>query len=133
MSRLSKLGDYNEEAQNRTKIEDLEDKVSMLQTKLGHCPILGTDNDMFAADSIQDRVKTLPRHLRLLEEGDSLQLRKLNDQEAEFPKVRFKFSFPRLQISVLSEVLLRIVAEILKEKVLKPLIFRTQLFLKTPF
>ena len=105
MSRLSKLGDCKEEAQNRTKIEDLEDKVSMLQTKLGHCPILGTDNDMFAADSIQDRVKTLPRRLRLLEEGDS-------HQEAELPKVRFKFSFPRLQISVLSEVLLRIVAEI---------------------
>ena len=121
MSSLSKLGDDNEEAQSRTKIENLKDKVS-----IGHCPILGTDNDMFAADSIQDRVKTPPRRLRLLEEGDS-------HQEAELPKVRFKFSFPRLQISVLSEVLLRIVAEILKEKVLKPLIFRTQLFLKTPF
>ena len=52
MSRLSKLGDDNEKAQSRTKIENLEDKVSILQTKLGHCPILETDNDMFAAADI---------------------------------------------------------------------------------
>ena len=45
MLSLSKLGDDNEEVQSRTKIENLEDKVSILQTKLGHCPILGTDND----------------------------------------------------------------------------------------
>ena len=96
MMSLSKLGDDNEEAQSRTKIENLEDKVSILQTKLGHCPILGTDNDMFAADSIQDRVKTPPRRLRLLEEGDS-------HQEAELPKVRFKFSFPRLQTDLCSQ------------------------------
>ena len=75
MLSLSKLGDDNEEAQSRTKIENLKDKVSILQTKLGHCPILGTDNDMFAAADIivQDRVKTQPRRLRLLEEGNSHQ------------------------------------------------------------
>ena len=72
MLSLSKLGDDNEEAQSRTKIENLEDKVSILQTKLGHCPILGTE--FAAADIIvQDRVKTQPRRLRLLEEGDSHQ------------------------------------------------------------
>ena len=109
MLSLSKLGDDNEEAQSRTKIENLEDKVSILQTKLGHCPILGADNDMFAAATRPSKNSTkapTPSWRRGLSSRGRVNV----------PKVRFKLSFPHLQIFVLSEVLLRIVTWDLYDK-----------------